>query len=135
MSIPLRARAEGCQRPIYRVARITFEDFDGVNFLPVFEIPGDAIVLGGHLVVETEEPDADGPETVTMEAGVESDPDLFMAATDLDVAGLFAVDDPAGAQAGSTLVCGLTPSHELTAFTGFVVLKYIRKDRSQATQG
>lgn len=133
MSASLKVRSEGIQSPIYRVAKFDFTDFPDTDFVPVFDIPGDAIPTGGFLVIDT----VFGVGQ-TLAVGIATDTDAYLTATTAAAAAKTALNATflnGGKPLGSRKTVGLTASAALTLGKGYLVLEYVCVNRSQGTQG
>ena len=126
----LLARSDGRQAPLVAVIDWTFADFDGTNFTPAIDMPADAIITRGALIVEA------ATNTANISIGDSVDPDSLLTATAGAATGDTALNGAdVLAPVGATKRYGLTASAQLTQGSGKVTVEYVRTGRAQGTHG
>lgn len=133
MSASLKVRSEGIQSPIYRIARFTYADLATTDFVPAFDVPGDAIPVGGFLVIDSV---FDAASTISV--GVSTDTDTYLTATSAAAAAKTALNATwlnAGKTLGTRKEVGIAASAAMTQGSGYLVVEYVRANRSQGTEG
>jgi hypothetical protein len=123
---------DGRQSSLFAIVPWNYADINGTTFTPAFELPADAVVLGGFLRINSV------TNAANIEVGDSVDPDSLLAAT--SGAALARTNFTTGAkvaapQLSARTVFGLKASAPLTQGSGIVVCEYIRTGRAQVTQG
>lgn len=124
----------GRQYPLAAVASFTYDDFTSGTYLPMVEVPSDAIVIGGFLVIDTV---FDSGTTDTFTVGDSVDDDEYGSAIDGQAAALTAIT-PTGYKFTANGTVGLKLTSVGTAATqgaGRLVVQYVRDGRSNENQG
>jgi len=133
MSLTLQQRSEGRQSPLVARADFAAADLPSTAFVGAIELPANAVILRGTLNCNKV---FGAGETISV--GVSGTPAKFLAATSVAALGMTALtvaNIGYGEAAGAKQVVGLTASAALTLGEGSLIIEYIRKDRSQVTQG
>ena len=122
------------QYPLSALAPFTFADLTSGVAVPIVELPPGAVVTGGMVVIEAAFDSATSDTLVVGDAG---DPDRYVAGVDGQATGATALV-PTGYLTPSTTDITLTWTCVGAAPTqgaGYLVVTYIREDRSQENQG
>lgn len=122
------------QYPLSVLTRFTFEDLTSGTAAPIVELPPGAVVTGGMLVVETA---FDSATSDTLVVGDADTADRYAAAVDGQAAAATALT-VTGLVTTTTTDIVLTWTGVGAAPTqgvGYLVVTYIREDRSQENQG
>jgi len=133
MKASLKVRSEGVSNPCIRIAKFDFNDFLVAGAVPCIEVPGDAIPLGGFLVIESA-----FDALSTLAVGNAASADVYLAATDATALAKTALDADwlnAGCPIGTKQMIAITPSGPLTQGSGYLVVEYARLGSSYTTQG
>lgn len=122
------------QYPLSAMARFTFADLVSGTAAPVVELPPGAVVTGGMLVIETP---FDSATSDTLVVGDADTADRYASAVDGQAAAATALT-LTGLVTTTTTDIALTWTGVGAAPTqgaGYLVVTYIREDRSQENQG
>lgn len=131
MGASLKVRSEGLHIPKVRVANIDFTDLPNTDFVPVFEIPGDAIVTQASLTIVEAFTAAS-----TIEVGVAGDTDSFLAATSATALAKTALPLMAtGKKIGTNTLLGITSSAAQAQGKGILMVEYVEASKAMGTQG
>lgn len=126
----LLANSDGRQAPLVVVVPFTFADINTTVFTPAFDLPADAIVTGGALII------TDATDIANIEVGDAVDPDSLLAATAGQTPAKTALAGAdLAAPAGATKRYGFTASITLTQGGGTLYVEYVRGGRTQVTHG
>lgn len=129
----LKTRGEGIQGSIFRHVKFTHEDFPTADAVLAFQVPGDAIPIGGFLAIESA---FDALATISVGNGTIAD--LYLAATSATALAKTALDADwlnGGKPLGAKKTVYLKPSAAMTQGEGHLVLEYIRMNRNHSTEG
>jgi hypothetical protein len=124
----------GRQYPLTAIARFKFSDLVSGTYEPAIELPPDAIVTGGALVLETL---FNSVTSDTITVGDVATGNRYKAGID-GKATAFTALVPTGYKYPSTKTVGITWTGVGTAPTqgaGYLLVEYIREGRSQENQG
>lgn len=124
----------GRQYVLAAIASFTYADFESGTYLGLVEMPADAVVVGGHIAVDTV---FDSGTSDTFTVGDNTDDDEYASSVDGQAAGATALV-PTGFQFSATGSVGVKWTGAGSAPTqgaGHLVVLYVREGRSNEVQG
>ena len=124
------------QYPLTAIVDFVYTDFTSGVFLPMFEAPADAIVIGGHLTITTPF-DSETSDTFTI--GDALDDDEYGAAIDGQAAATTKLVLSGHKYAANTMLglklTSVDAAEALSQGAGTLVVTYVRAGRSNENQG
>jgi hypothetical protein len=129
----LKIKSEGRQVSDFAYAPFTYEDLNSTDFIPVVELPADAVLIGVSLAIITA-----FDAVATIAVGTSAAPTGFLGATAADALAITrAADSTLGNHDVQGVVddIGLTSSAVMTEGKGVLLVEYIRAFRVGHSQG
>ena len=122
-------RKSGRQEVVSAILDFNFADANGTNFNPLAELPGDGIVVSGHLLVESA-----GDAGLTANLGDSVSGNRYGNAVAMDAAGATALGIT-GYEYTTIDNLGITFSAQPTQGSGRIVVNYVVSGRAGFSQG